>query len=447
MYSSIPRGEPKSGLLARQVALEIVQVVAMRGAYADVALERALSKKRLKSKDHGLVMELAYGSIRKRYWLDCWIDFLGKLPATKQPPSLRWLLHIGLYQIFCMDKIPASAAVNTSVEIAKSGRISKLAPVVNGLLRSAIRAKEAGESLPIPQDHVERIAQEQSLPHWLVKKLILWRGESGADVVANAFNKSPSLDLRVNRLLTTPEILKKLFENAGLQSDFVDGSPDALQLSTSTGDVRQLPRFKDGEWSVQDRSAQWVAPLLGARSGERILDACAAPGGKTTHLAELIGDIGEIWAVDRSLERLQRLAENVDRLGITSIRTLVADSSNLLNTKPLWEGSFKRILVDAPCSGLGTLARHPDARWRINPHYLKELLNLQRKLLDGLLPLLSPGGRIVYSTCTIFPEENCNQVKRFLSYNPKLKLVFENQIWPGQDNCGDGFYAAVMDLE
>ena len=194
---------------------------------------------------------------------------------------------------------------------------------------------------------------------------------------------------------------------------------------------------------MQDRSAQGVAPLLAPQPGERILDACAAPGGKATHLAELMGDVGEIWAVDRSAGRLKRVAANAARLGCGSIHALAADAADLLAQKPEWRGFFQRILLDVPCSGLGTLSRHPDARWRVTAATVEELLPLQARLLEAMLPLLAPGGRLVYSTCTIHPAENGAQVNKLLQEHADFLLESEQQCWPNPDG-GDGFYTAVI---
>ena len=195
---------------------------------------------------------------------------------------------------------------------------------------------------------------------------------------------------------------------------------------------------------MQDCSAQWIAPLLDPKPGDRILDACAAPGGKATHLAELVGDQAEIWAVDRSAGRLKRVAANAARLGLASINALAADAVNLLEQRPQWRESFQRILIDAPCSGLGTLARHPDARWRVTPQSIRGLLPQQQALLDGLLPLLAPGGSLVYATCTIHPDENQAQIQALLKRHPTLRLEEESQRWPDQSGGGDGFYSAVL---
>ena len=432
------------GLLPRRLAWDVLQAVAA-GAYADVALERVLRERDLKPSDRGLVTELAYGAIRQRRYLDAWLDRLGKVPASKQPPKLRWLLHVGLYQLLLMERIPDSAAVNTAVELAKTSKgLARLAPVVNGVLRAALRAREAGETLQQPNDAAARLAQAHSLPDWFTQLLIEWRGAEGAAAVASACNRVPDLDLRVNRLRSSPAQVQQALAAAGISSEPIVDCSDGLRISGHSGDLRQWPGYAEGHWCVQDSSAQWIAPLLDPKPGERILDACAAPGGKATHLAELVGDQAEIWAVDRSPGRLKRVAANAARLGLASIHALAADAANLLEARPQWRDSFQRILIDAPCSGLGTLARHPDARWRVTPQSIRGLLPQQQALLEGLLPLLAPTGSLVYATCTIHPDENQAQVQALLERHPTLRLEQESQRWPDQASGGDGFYSAVL---
>ena len=432
----------KIGLPARRLALEVLEAVAA-GAYADVALERALRQNPLSPADRGLATELAYGCIRWRQWLDGWLDRFGKVPAHQQPPRLRWLLHLGLYQVLRMQRIPAAAAVDTTVELAKRQRLSKLSPVVNGVLRSALRAKEAGETLPLSDQSAERLALCHSLPVWFAESLLSWSAPDQAERVAVACNQVPPLDLRVNRLCSTPDEVAAELAEAGVPTQPIDACPDGLRVLSPAGDLRRWPGFEEGHWSVQDRSAQGVAPLLAPQPGDRILDACAAPGGKATHLAELVRDEGQIWAVDRSAGRLKRVAANAARLGCGSIHALAADATNLLELKPEWGGFFQRILLDAPCSGLGTLSRHPDARWRVTPATVEELLPLQAQLLAAMLPLLAPGGRLVYATCTIHPAENLAQVNKFLQDHPDFQLESEQQRWPDPEG-GDGFYTAVI---
>ena len=197
-------------------------------------------------------------------------------------------------------------------------------------------------------------------------------------------------------------------------------------------------------WVVQDRSSQWVAPLLNPMKGEKILDACSAPGSKTTHLAELANDDAEILAVDRSEKRLKILQSNLERLNIKSVKTFKADATNLVDIKPNLISYFDKILIDAPCSGIGTLARNPDSRWSLSKDKINQLILLQERLLESVLPLLKRNGTLVYSTCTICPEENNFLIKRFLTKNKEIKLDSEKQILPKFDEPGDGFYAAKI---
>jgi len=450
------------GLASRQLAWQVLQAVAA-GAYADAALERELASLAragggLSTADRGLATEIAYGAIRQRLLLDAWIDALGKVPALRQPPALRWLLHVGLYQLLFSDRVPAAAAVSTTVALAKRAGLAKLAPVVNGLLRSLLRRREGPvgtgpgqepwDGLALPADPAAALAVRRSLPPWLATGLLDWLPPERAEAFALACNVVPALDLRANPLRTSRDELLARFTAAGIAARALPGAPQGLTLLERVGDPRDLPGYAEGLWCVQDRSAQAIAPLLDPRPGQRILDACAAPGGKSTHLAELIGDRGEVWALDRSEARLRRLDRNAERLGLTSIRSLALDATALAEAKPRWRGSFDRLLLDAPCSGLGTLARHPDARWRITPDAIDGLVTLQRQLLEALLPLLAPGGRLVYATCTVEPRENGALIAALLEAQPAWGLLQERQWWPeppeGERGGGDGFYAAVL---
>ena len=431
------------GIEARKAALEVIQAVG-GGAFADVALERVLKLYSFKPLDKALVTELSYGVIRQRYFLDQWLDFLGKVSAKKQPPLLRWLLHLGLYQIFKMERIPPAAAVNTTVELSKTLSLKKLTPVVNGILRSALRSKEKCLQPPKSKNPSLELAKNESLPIWFAAELITWKGVEDAKKIAQSFNTVRSIDIRVNKLCAEVKDVKANFDSFGIENQLIPGCPYGLEIPAGVGELRKWPGFQEGKWSVQDRSSQLVAPLLGSLPGEKILDACAAPGGKSTHIAELINNEGEIWSVDRSSRRAQKILANSKRLGIKCLQLLVANSNELLLRYPTWEGFFDRILIDAPCSGLGTLARHPDARWRMKPDNIQELISVQSQLLNSLAPLLKRGGKLVYSTCTIHPYENFNQIKNFLQTKNEFLLEYEKQIWPGEESNGDGFYVAVL---
>jgi 16S rRNA (cytosine967-C5)-methyltransferase len=444
------------GLAPRQLAWQVLQAVAA-GAYADGALERELNRLPLEPADRALATELSYGAIRQRRLLDAWLDALGKVPAERQPPRLRWLLHLGCYQLLFSQRVPAAAAVNTTVELAKQAGLGRLAPVANGVLRQLLRRRAGlpagappwqglpqleGE-LPAPTlPATTALGLRHSLPEWLAELLLQWLPPQRAEAFAASCNQPPGLDLRVNPLRAGREPVLAALRLAGVAAEPL-AEPQAIALSGRVGDLRQLPGFAEGHWCVQDRSAQRIAPLLQPAVGQHILDACAAPGGKSTHLAELIGNQGEIWAVDRAEARLRRLQRNAERLGLDCIRPLVADAARLAEQRPEWQGHFDRILIDAPCSGLGTLARHADARWRIEPAAIPELVALQTQLLEALLPLLRPGGLMVYATCTVHPAENGELIAALLDRHPELELHSSRQWWPGQD-AGDGFYTAVL---
>ena len=431
------------GLEARKAALEVIEAVG-GGAFADVALERVFKRYSFKSIDKALVTELSYGAIRQRYFLDLWIDFLGKVSAKKQPPRLRWLLHLGLYQILKMERIPPSASINTTVELTKTFHLPKLTPVVNGILRSALRRKQRGLLLPKSKNPSLELAKNESLPLWLADELITWKGVEDANKIAQAFNSISPIDIRVNKLRADIENVKEIFDSFGIKNKLIPGCSHGLEVPAGVGEPKKWPGYEEGKWSVQDRSSQLIAPSLGPLPGEKILDACAAPGGKSTHIAELTNNKCNLWSVDRSFQRSKKILANAERLGTKCLQPLVADSNELLVKHPEWMGFFDRILIDAPCSGLGTLSRHPDARWRMNKDNIHELVALQRKLLNSLSPLLKRGGKLVYSTCTIHPDENFNQVENFLQLNSEFLLEYEKQIWPGDEDNGDGFYIAVL---
>ena len=484
----LPDPVRSNGLPAREVAWKVLLAVAA-GAYADAALERELKRQSLSAADRALATELAYGAIRQRRLLDAWLDALGRVRAEQQPPLLRWLLHVGLYQLLFTARIPASAAVSTTVDLAKQGGLARLAPVANGLLRSVLRRREqagaaatggpmaegrsvagsvAGSAdpvaavastgaaqpwlgLPLSEDRILSFGLRHSLPEWLAADLLGWLTPDRAEAFGRACNSAPPLDLRVNRCRSDRQALAEAFAAAGIRTQPLSESVHGLSLLDRSGDLRALPGYGEGLWSVQDRGAQRIVLLLDPQPGQRVLDACAAPGGKCTQIAEWMNDQGEIWAVDRSEARLRRVALNAERLGLRSIQRLSADASDLGSLRPEWLGSFDRILLDAPCSGLGTLSRHADARWRMQPEEIDTLVALQRQLLEALLPLLAPAGRLVYATCTVHPSENGETIAWLLQRHPELVLAQQQQWWPAQEldgSCGgDGFFVAVLDLQ
>jgi 16S rRNA (cytosine967-C5)-methyltransferase len=401
----------------RQIAFLTLREIDRRGAYTDIALDRSLRQAALKPEDRGLVTELVYGSVRRQRSLDTIIDRLGKKSSRQQPPDLRLLLHLGLYQLRYLSQIPPSAAVDTSVQLAKENRLQPLAGVVNGLLRQYLRLTGQGIDplmLDLPGDAAQRLGVLHSFPDWIVR---LWRSEFGEEETVQLcewFNRPPTIDLRINPLKTTREAAAAAFAEAGIPVSPVPHLPQALRLGAGRRIIQELPGFAEGWWTVQDGSAQLAAHLLDPQPGETVIDACAAPGGKATHLAELMQDEGIVWAGDRSASRLGKLQENCQRLQLRSVKIRVGDSRQF----PEFAAIADRALLDAPCSGLGTLHRHPDIRWRQSPAKVAELAARQDELLECVANWVKPKGILVYATCTLNPRENESVVEGFLRRHP-----------------------------
>ncbi|PAX52910.1 16S rRNA (cytosine(967)-C(5))-methyltransferase [Brunnivagina elsteri] len=421
----------------RQIAYFALRDV-HKGAFVDVALDRILQKFTQKSdqklelsdipkepfhdRDRRLVTELVYGCVRRQRTLDAIIDEIGKKKAHQQPKDLRTILHLGLYQLRYQERIPPSAAVNTTVELAKEFGFAKLTGVVNGMLRQYIRMSEGEErefSFPFAtQSITERLGIIHSFPDWIIDVWIQQFGLEETEKLCEWMNQTPTIDLRVNPLRSSVEEVEQAFADAGIALEKIPYLPQALRLVGSSGAIKNLPGFNEGWWTVQDSSAQLVGYLLDPQPGEVIIDACAAPGGKATHIAELMQDKGKIWACDKTASRLSKIEQNAERSQLKSIQTLSADSRNL----PQFQNTADRVLLDVPCSGLGTLHRHADARWRQTPESVEELAKLQQELLLSTSKLVKPGGVLVYSTCTLHPVENENVIESFLITNPDWKI-------------------------
>jgi len=412
----------------RQLAYIALRDIHRQGAYTDIALDRVLRSAQLKSADsgasqerspdRGLVTELVYGSVRRQRTLDALIDQLGKKKAHQQPPEFRTILHIGLYQLRYQERIPASAAVNTTVELAKENGFKGLAGVVNGLLRQYERLAASADPLQLPMEPIERLGVLYSFPDWMIQMWVEQLGIEETEQLCEWLNQSPSIDLRVNPRRTSIEEVEAAMQVAGVDVRRVPPLPQALRVVGGTGTIQKLPGFNEGWWTVQDSSAQLVSHLLDPQVGEVVIDACAAPGGKTTHIAELIGDEGKIWACDRAASRLRKLRENTQRLQLRSIQICTGDSRNFSQ----FTNSADRVLLDAPCSGLGTLHRRPDIRWRVTPATVQELSVLQRELLERASTWVKPGGTLVYATCTLHPQENEDVIQLFLAHHSHWKI-------------------------
>jgi 16S rRNA (cytosine967-C5)-methyltransferase len=440
----------------RQLASEILYKVDSQKAYADILLDGTLKATHLSERDRALLTELTYGTLRWRGKIDARLSQKLRRPLADTDVFIRNLLRVTAYQLFYLDKIPDYAAVNEAVELAKTQRGSKTAGFVNGVLRNLLRQKKPDAKALSTDDSIAVLAAELSHPEWLVQRWIAEFGLSEATALMRANNERAPLVLRANRLKCGRDELLARLRDHGIAATPTLLSPQGISVESS-GNVENLPGFADGLFQIQGESSQLVAYLLAPAAGERILDACAAPGGKSTDIAELMDDRGVVIALDNSPRGLDRIRENIARLNLHSIQVVRADTTKEL-TGAL-SAPYDRILVDAPCSGLGTLRSHPEIKWQRQEADIRRLSGLQAKILERVASYLKPGGVLVYSTCTLAREENELVVDAFLTQHKQFELEDAARYLPEQakhmvrgkyfqalpqrDNT-DGFFAARL---
>ncbi len=402
-----------AGTDPRRVALEVLERVATTGAFADVLLSHRLESSGLEGPDRGLATELVYGTLTWQGRIDHHLSSLvrGGLGALDLPVLLS--LRLGLYQLLFLDRVPAYAAVDGSVRLVESsGRGAK--GLVNAVLRRASRLGGSGLPLPDPADPIARVAVEWSHPRWLVAR---WAAELGLDVLPRALeaNDRPAPTvLRTNLRRTTRAALLAELREAGLVA--VEGAyvPTALVIERDAGRLRSLPAYREGRFAFQGEASQLVASLP---TGPRVLDACAGAGGKTLAIAERLGPDGRVVAMDPMRAGLRRLVAERRRLGEPSVPAIAADAR-----RPPTRSQFDTVLVDAPCSGLGTLRQHPELRWHRRPEDIPRLAELQLQILAGVAPLVVAGGTLVYAVCTRTTEETTGVIDAFLAVQPRFAV-------------------------
>ena len=429
-----------SGQNPRQIAAEVLWQRRAGGDFTESLLERALAKAGLSTVDRALCQELVYGVVRWQAALD-WLAGR-KTDGREQDPGLQNLLRLGLYQIFWLDRIPDHAAVHETVELARRNGFSPQAGFVNAILRGYLR--EAGET----QKLLAGLKTSQpplgwSHPEWLVAR---WQKRWGAEKTAQLLewnNTPPKTFARVNRLKAEAGPLLEKWRAEGVEYDSFRREPLEENLVfelKSHPPLASLVSFRQGWFYIQDPSTLVAPTLLGAQPGETILDFCAAPGGKTTFLAQLMNNQGRIVAQDISGERLKLIRENCTRLGVTCVEPI------LFSAFSLQPSAFDRILVDAPCSNTGVMRRRVDSRWRIQPEEILRLQRTQLALLERAAARLKPGGVLVYSTCSLEPEENQEVVNRFLYQHTGFKLESERELLPFVNNMDGAFVARLEHL-
>lgn len=395
---------------AREIALRILMEVE-NGAYADRALGLALSEVDLDSRDRRLVTELVNGGLRMRGHIDWILNLFARGGIERFAPQVRNCLRLGVYQIIFLDKIPDAVAVNETVVLAKRFGHQGVADFVNAVLRKVV-----GRGFPYPSlasDPISHISVLYSHPQWLVRRWVNRSGVEETIELCQANNRVPDIVLRVNLLQVSLQEAMAVLAEGGLEPRQGQYLPGYIHVDQA-GELLRHPTFEKGWFVAQDESAGLATLLLDPQPGERVLDLCSAPGGKTVHTAQLMRNQGRIVAVDINGERLGLVDENCRRLGVEIVETVQADGTQL-SAEP-----FDRILVDAPCSGTGVLARRADARWRKTEKQIRELTEVQKRLLDHAVQLLKKDGILVYSTCSIEEEENEDVMGAVLEQHSEL---------------------------
>ena len=435
----------------RAVAFRVLLKIEQDGAYSNIALNHAIRENRLSGVDSAFVSALVYGVLERQITLDYIIKQYSKIPLRKIETKTKIILRMGVYQLLFMDRVPDSAAVNESVELAKKLRLQKSSGFINGILRGITRA-EVPYTLPGEKNKTEYFSVKYSVPRELVTLWTESYGEANAVSLFESLSGRPGIYIRVNTLKTDREALKAELESGGVVCETVPALENALEIS-HTGAVEKLPAYKKGLFHVQDISSQLCVDALSPKPGDIMLDVCSAPGGKGFTAAQYMRNRGRIFSCDLYEHKLKLINAGAKRLGIDIIVTSVRDGAQGL---PL--PAADRILCDVPCSGLGILSRKPEIRAK-KDLITSGLPELQYKILCQSARSLACGGTLVYSTCTLNPAENGENVRRFLAEHPDFhgkalelprgvsRAIEENDyeltLMPHTAGC-DGFYFAAL---
>ncbi len=399
----------------RGLAVKILNRIERTDAYLDKLLDHEMKNSELNGPDKALLYEIVHGVTRWMGRLDWILNGFYKGQFSKAIPNLKNGLRVALYQILFLDRIPDHAAVNEAVEFVKKLQGQKSADLTNAILRNIIRSKSAIRYPDPNEDLIGYLSAYFSHPSWMVKRYVERFGAEETEKLLIANNEKPYLTLRINAIKTTESEFKSLVDSVNLKYKPGKFLNEFVQLQNLTN-ITAWDYYTKGYFNIQDESAGLACRLLGVEPGMRVLDICAAPGGKTAYLGSLMNNVGEIVALDKYEARLKLLKANNVRLGLTCVTTVESDALDY-NSEP-----FDRVLADVPCSGTGTLSKKPDIKWKRDIFDLKKMTASQIKLLEKAASLVKPGGAVVYSTCSIEPEENFEIVKQFLNKHPNFKL-------------------------
>lgn len=438
---------------ARLVAIMTLSDIDEKKSFSNIKLNEYFKENNLNSVDRGFATEIVYGTLRLKLRIDYILQKFLKQDINKLKPWTKNCLRIAVYQILFMDKVPSYAAVNQSVEIVKM-KDKRASSFVNAVLRNVLRSKETLLDVNT-KDKVKKLSIEFSHPEWFVRKMLKLYDEEFVVELLKINNTPPNMTVRVNQLKTSTEDITKVLEEDGVE--VTKGRLNETLHLKNFHSIEKSKPFMDGLFTIQDESSMLCVRCLDPRSGEKVLDLCSAPGGKTTHIAEIMKNQGEIIAFDIYNHKLKLISDNAKRLGIDIIKPMINDATQI---KEEYIGYADRVLVDAPCSGLGLMRKKPEIRWNVDDKDIKELSKIQLKILSNASKYVKVGGVMVYSTCTITKEENEEILNKFLSDNPNFNLVsisdyftedlFEEsmekgyiKLFPNKSNT-DGFFISKL---
>lgn len=410
---------------ARQTALEILVRLERSHRQIDGVFPRVVQRHKLDERDRRLVTELVYGVLRQRARLDWVLGQFCRKPLEKLSPMLRNILRLGAYQLLFLERVPPRAVVHEAVRLTRRQGLGDADGFVNAVLRVLQRTSSA---IPFPDagvDPVGHLTVSGSHPEWMVRRWLEHYGLERTEALCRANNSEAPLAVRTNTLRIPRAELLDWFCKQGLEPVACRLSPWGLKIRR--GLLTDTQAHRDGWFYIQDEAAQLVVAALDPQPGEHILDTCAAPGGKTTHMAQLMSNRGHIVAVDSGKQRLERLRQNCARLGMQIVQPVEADIRSWASAH---KRNYDRILVDAPCSGMGVLRRHPEGKWRKTEDLIFQSARRQFRILDAVSTRLRPGGVLVYSTCTTEPEENEQVVTRFLAAHPEYQIQDLREVFP-----------------
>lgn len=426
---------------SRRVVLDLLREID-KDKFSNKLIQELQKREDIDGRDKGFISKIVYGVVENRIYLDYVVRKFSSVRLKKIDADILNVLRMSAYQIMYLDKVPNSAVVDEAVKLSK--KIDhRRSGFVNGLLRNLIRQID---DIELPEDEIEKLSIKYSHPAWLVKR---WHGLFGGDFTEDllkANNETPKLVLRTNTLLINREDLMTKLKLAGLDVEISDIVEEGIIVESLNDQILdRLEAFKEGLFTVQDESSMRVGQILDPQAGEKVLDMCAAPGGKTTHLAQLMNNKGQIHSCDISEDKLKLVKENVKRLKLNNVRMFLSDA---LDLNEAYIGHFDKVLLDAPCSGLGIIRRKPDIKYQKTEEDILQLNRMQSQMLDNAAKYVKEGGVLVYSTCTIEPRENGLMIQEFLKTHEDFEKeaidgADDLQMYPNVDET-DGFYVCKL---